>query len=131
MKKAQITLEAFLAFAIASIIIVWFSNFAFYHNYETKRIAVFQQQKNIANSIAGTLQITNITKTSIQFSIPCIYDGPSAPIAYNISLSPNNVKVITPRGEYNVSASAVNNEIRILQCPVKCTISNNEVICEQ
>ena len=128
--RAQITIETFLSIAIASILLVWFSNFAVVHGVETKRIAVFQQEKAIVEAIAAALNVSSTTNTKISLTLPCIYEGPNSVVLYNISIDENGVSIISPFINYTESASPkFSKEIVVLNCSMNCIVSEDDIRC--
>lgn len=132
MKAAQVAMEVLLAVSIASILIVWISNFSVVHNYETQRLALLQQQKSIARSIATALFFVP-QNTTVKLKMPCVYRGPKNNVPYDIIIASNQITVTSDIVSYNESISSspftTNFTFTITECPKDCIISQGGVVC--
>lgn len=121
--KAQVAVDAFLAFGIASLLLALATNFALVYKLDASSNSVYLQAKGVASAIASISNSANAANASISYALPCIYNGTAA-LRYTLNASGTRVGVFNMQNSSIADARSlfpVSGTIYAISCPLNCT----------
>lgn len=108
--RCQLSIEVFFVFAVLSLALIWFSNYAnLYYPKEGNSAALinrFSQEKTVANNLANLLNLACVHSLEINYSLPCILSGSSGAYYSIESSGTNSIIVYTSKEESYAKANA-------------------------
>jgi hypothetical protein len=121
--KAQVAVDAFLAFGIASLLLALATNFALVYKLDSASNSVYLQAKGVASTVASVSNSAAAANASVSYSLPCIYNGTAA-LRYILNASGTRIGIYDMQNSAIAdarSAFPVSGAIYAISCPLNCT----------